>query len=70
MYSSCIGFSSGVWQLLDDLQLPFDLTLHDHSIFTGNPSLLDAQGRFDSRWLDEGLSALPVRVVFDFALVE
>ena len=55
-----LGFPQTFWEMLDRLQLPFDLTLHDHSIFTGNPSLLDAQGRFDPRWLDEGLSALPV----------
>lgn len=54
-----LGFAQSFWQMLDELQLPFDLTLHDHSIFTGNPSLLDDRGQFDPRWLDNGLSALP-----------
>lgn len=54
-----LGFPKTFWTYLLNLQLPFDLTLHDHSIFTGNPSLLDEQGRFDPCWLDEGLSAMP-----------
>lgn len=54
-----LGFSKTFWTYLLKFQLPLDLTLHDHSIFTGNPSLLDEHGRFDPLWLDEGLSALP-----------
>lgn len=54
-----LGFPKAFWNDLLELRLPLDLTLHDHSIFTGNPSLLDERGRFDPLWLDEGLSALP-----------
>lgn len=54
-----LGFPKTFWTYLLKLQLPLDLTLHDHSIFTGNPSLLDEHGRFDPLWLDEALSALP-----------
>ncbi len=54
-----LGFPKTFWTYLLKFQLPLDLTLHDHSIFTGNPSLLDEQGRFDPSWLDEGLSAMP-----------
>lgn len=55
-----LGFPQAFWTLLDRLQLPLDLTLHDHSIFTGNPSLLDERGHFEPSWLDEDLSALPL----------
>ena len=54
-----LGFSEAFWQRLFEWQLPLDLTLHDHSIFTGNPSLLDERGCFDQSWLNNGLSALP-----------
>lgn len=54
-----LGFPESFWPRLYELQLPIDLTLHDHSIFTGNPGLLDEQGHFELNWLDQGLSALP-----------
>jgi len=54
-----LGFPESFWPRLYELQLPIDLTLHDHSIFTGNPGLLDEQGRFELSWLEQGLSALP-----------
>ncbi len=54
-----LGFPESFWSRLYELQLPIDLTLHDHSIFTGNPGLLDEQGHFELSWLDQGLSALP-----------
>lgn len=54
-----LGFPKNFWTYLLTLQLPLDLTLHDHSIFTGNPGLLDEHGRFDPRWLDEDLTAMP-----------
>lgn len=55
-----LGYSDTFWQHLLGWQLPLDLTLHDHSIFTGNPGLLDEHGHFDLRWFDKGLSALPL----------
>ena len=55
-----LGFSDTFWPHLLGWQLPLDLTLHDHSIFTGNPGLLDEHGHFDPRWFDKGLSALPL----------
>ncbi|HZJ96173.1 MAG TPA: hypothetical protein VFD11_11555 [Thiopseudomonas sp.] len=54
------GFAHSFWPFLYGLKRPLDLTLHDHSIFTGNPSLLDQYGRFDKAWLEQGLEALPV----------
>lgn len=54
-----IGFAESFWQSLYSLRLPLDLTLHDHSIFTGNPSLLNEQGHFDPEWFSQGLDALP-----------
>lgn len=53
------GFADCFWPFLYRLKRPIDLTLHDHSIFTGNPSLLDEYGRFDQAWLEQGLDALP-----------
>lgn len=54
-----IGFAESFWRYLYTLRLPLDLTLHDHSIFTGNPSLLNEQGHFDPQWFSQGLDALP-----------
>lgn len=53
------GFADSFWPFLYGIRRPMDLTLHDHSIFTGNPSLLDEHGCFDVAWLEQGLSALP-----------
>lgn len=54
-----LGFTNAFWDSILELQVPLDLTLHDHSIFTGNPSLLDEQGYFNPSWLEGNLSALP-----------
>lgn len=54
-----IGFAESFWRRLFTLPLPLDLTLHDHSILTGNPSLLDDHGQFDPAWFTQGLGALP-----------
>lgn len=54
-----LGFPNAFWDSILKLQIPLDLTLHDHSIFTGNPSLLNEQGYFNPNWLEENLAALP-----------
>lgn len=54
-----IGFAASFWPRLLAMSLPLDLTLHDHSILTGNPSLLDERGHFDPAWFAQGLAALP-----------
>ena len=54
-----IGFAESFWQRLCAMPLPLDVTLHDHSVFTGNPSLLDEQGVFDPAWFAQGIGALP-----------
>ena len=54
-----IGFAGSFWPRLLALSLPLDVSLHDHSILTGNPSLLDEHGQFDPAWFAQGLAALP-----------
>lgn len=53
------GYSLSFFEQLLELGVPCDLTLHDHSIFTGHPSLVNAKGHFDPAWFRQGLSALP-----------
>ena len=53
------GYNISFCKQLLELDLPLDLTLHDHSIFTGHPSLVDAKGQFNPAWFKQGLSALP-----------
>ena len=53
------GYTLGFFKQLLELGIACDLTLHDHSIFTGHPSLVDAKGRFDPAWFKQGLLALP-----------
>ncbi len=47
------GFPAGVANALLRLGAPLDLTLHDHSIINGNPTLTDRSGVFDERALLE-----------------
>lgn len=53
------GYNINFCKRLLELKLPLDLTLHDHSIFTGHPSLVNSKGQFDPAWFRQGLSALP-----------
>ncbi|WP_205341806.1 glycosyltransferase [Denitrificimonas caeni] len=53
------GYTLSFFKQLLELGIPYDLTLHDHSIFTGHPSLVNAKGCFDPAWFKQGLSALP-----------
>lgn len=53
------GYTLNFFKQLLELGIACDLTLHDHSIFTGHPSLVDAKGQFDPAWFKQGLSALP-----------
>lgn len=53
------GYALNFFKQLLELDTPYDLTLHDHSIFTGHPSLVNAKGCFDPAWFKQGLSALP-----------
>lgn len=49
-----VGFSPGFESWLTSLGLPVDLTLHDHAIINGNPTLSDISGVFDPRCLAIG----------------
>lgn len=42
-----IGYPAGFERFLFGLAVPLDLTLHDHSIINGNPTLTDGSGVFD-----------------------
>ncbi|MDD2223523.1 MAG: glycosyltransferase [Pseudomonas sp.] len=53
------GYTLSFFKQLLELGVPYDLTLHDHSVFTGHPSLVNAKGCFDPGWFKQGLSALP-----------
>ena len=53
------GYTLNFFKQLLELGIPYDLTLHDHSILTGHPSLVNAKGCFDPEWFKQGLSALP-----------
>ena len=53
------GYTLSFFQQLLELAIPYDLTLHDHSILTGHPSLVNAKGCFDPAWFKQGLSVLP-----------
>jgi len=53
------GYSLSFFKQLLELGISHDLTLHDHSIFTGHPSLVNAKGHFDSAWFKQGIAALP-----------
>lgn len=46
-----IGFPSGFESWLTSLGLPVDLTLHDHAIINGNPTLSGVSGVFDPQCL-------------------
>lgn len=54
------GFPADFLAQLQNFGLEYDLTLHDHSIFTGHASLVNSRGVFDSDWLKQGLDYLPV----------
>ncbi len=53
------GFTPNFWSQLDKQALPYDLTLHDHSIFTGHASLVNSKGVFEPAWLEQNLASLP-----------
>ncbi|MDY0250832.1 MAG: hypothetical protein RBR45_12380 [Pseudomonas sp.] len=53
------GFASDFWPHLQAQGIEHDLTLHDHSIFTGHASLVNTKGVFDPAWLTQGLEHLP-----------
>ncbi|MES2817387.1 MAG: glycosyltransferase [Pseudomonadota bacterium] len=50
-------FPETIWPLLDRLELPMDLTLHDYSIVNGNPTLTNGQGFFEPALLPAPLEA-------------
>lgn len=41
-----LGLETCLWGLPDDLQLPFDITLHDYYFVNAHPSQTDAKGRY------------------------
>lgn len=41
-----LGLETCLWGLPDDLQLPFDVTLHDYYFINAHPSQTDARGRY------------------------
>lgn len=49
-----IGFPPGFESWLTNLGLPMDMTLHDHAIINGNPTLSGVSGVFDPRCLAAG----------------
>lgn len=57
------GYAADFWpqlhRQLTSQGLAHDVTLHDHSIFTGHVSLVNKQGVFDPAWLKQGLAHLP-----------
>ena len=53
------GFAPDFWLQLQRQAIEYDLTLHDHSIFTGHASLVNNKGVFNQQWLAEEISSLP-----------
>lgn len=53
------GYPDSFWDFLLQADVPFDLTLHDHSIFTGHASLVNKQDVFRPEWLHQTLAQLP-----------
>lgn len=53
------GFAHEFWPQLQQQGFVYDLTLHDHSIFTGHASLVNSKGVFDPAWVAQGLASLP-----------
>lgn len=47
------GFPDALWPLLQDLQRPLDLTLHDYTIIAGSPTLTDRTGCY-AGWQADG----------------
>lgn len=45
-YHHTLGLETCLWGLPDDLQLPFDITLHDYYFVNAHPSQTDAKGRY------------------------
>lgn len=54
-----LGWAADFWPQLQQQGWHYDLTLHDHSIFTGHPSLVNHKGVFEPRWLGQDLADLP-----------
>ena len=54
-----LGWAADFWPQLQRQGWDYDLTLHDHSIFTGHPSLVNHKGVFEPQWLNQALADLP-----------
>lgn len=56
-----LGLETCLWGLSEDLQLPFDITLHDYYFINAHPSQTDAKGRYTSD-LQAQASSYPISV--------
>ncbi len=56
-----LGLETCLWGLPHDLQLPFDITLHDYYFINAHPSQTDAKGRYTPD-LDAQRSSYPLAV--------
>ncbi|HEC07073.1 MAG TPA: glycosyltransferase [Thiolapillus brandeum] len=59
-----LGLETCLWGLPDDLQLPFDVTLHDYYFINAHPSQTDARGRYTPD-LQAQASSYPLSVSID-----
>ena len=58
-YHHTLGLETSVWGLPEDLDLPFDITLHDYYFINAHPTQTDARGRYQPE-LERQQSSYPL----------
>ena len=63
-FHHALGIAEEIWQIPELLDVPYDITLHDHFFINGNPAQCDEKGRF-TRNLEQQSRPFPIPMPLD-----